>query len=162
MLIKEIKMKKFVTGSLLVMTATLAALTANAHHSFSMFDKDTEMVITGTVASWAFNNPHAWLYVDVVDDSGETVQWGFEGAAPPSLIRRGLTGRTFKSGDTVTVMFCPLVDGRPGGAMAWARLADGSYVSPNDGGCRGGQDSISKWEGWLEQGITSSRDAAAR
>ena len=58
-------------------------------------------------------------------------------------------------------MFCPLSDGRQGGAMAWAKLADGSFVSPNDGGCRGGQDSISRWEKWLEQGITSNKDPAA-
>ncbi len=149
-------------SAIFILAAVAMCQKAVAHHSFSMFDKDTEMVITGTVDQWAFNNPHAWLYVDVTDDSGETVQWGFEGAAPPSLIRRGITGRTFKAGDTITVMFCPLADGRPGGAMAWAKLADGSYVSPNDGGCRGGADSISKWEQWLEQGITSSRDAASQ
>lgn len=131
-----------------------------AHHSFSMFDRNTEMVIEGTVAQWAFNNPHAWLYVDTVDENGATVQWSFEGAAPPSLIRRGVTGRTFKAGDRILVMFCPLTDGRPGGAMAWARLADGSYVLPNDGGCRSGQQSISKWEGLLEQGITRTTEAS--
>lgn len=154
-------MKKSIRLGIVALTAALASHVAHAHHSFSMFDRETEMVIEGTVSQWAFNNPHAWLYVDTVNESGETVQWGFEGAAPPSLIRRGVTGRTFKPGDRITVMFCPLTDGRPGGAMAWAKLADGSYVSPNDGGCRSGDQSISKWEKWLEQGITSSKDPGA-
>lgn len=158
---KQSVVKRIFPASLLAMGVAFAAHVAHAHHSFSMFDRDTEMVIQGTVAQWAFNNPHAWLYVDTVDENGETIQWGFEGAAPPSLIRRGVTGRTFKPGDRITVMFCPLTDGRPGGAMAWAKLEDGSYVTPNDGGCRSGEQSISKWEAWLEQGITSSKDAGA-
>ena len=155
-------MKKALSAGITLLVAAGAIPIVQAHHSFSMFDRETEMVIQGTVAQWAFNNPHAWLYVDTVDENGETIQWGFEGAAPPSLIRRGVTGRTFKPGDRITVMFCPLVDGRPGGAMAWAKLEDGSYVTPNDGGCRSGEQSISKWEAWLEQGITSSKDAGAQ
>ncbi len=148
--------------TLLALFSVFLATTASSHHSFSMFDKDTELVITGTVSEWAFNNPHAWLHVNVVGEDGETTLWSFEGAAPPSLVRRGITGRTFKPGDAVTVMFCPLTDGRTGGAIAWAKLADASYVSPNDGGCRGGQDNISRWERWLEQGITSNKDARAQ
>ena len=140
---------------------TLAAGSALAHHSFSMFDRATERIIEGTVTRWAFNNPHAWLYVNAPDENGEEVLWSFEGAAPPSLIGRGITGRTFEPGDTITVMFCPLVDGRPGGALGWVKQADGSYVTANDGGCRGGQESISRWQRWIEEGITSSADPRA-
>ena len=135
---------------------------ALAHHSFSMFDRETEMVLTGTVERWAFNNPHAWLYINVFDENGETVEWGFEGGAPPSLVRAGMTGRTFQPGDTVSVMFSPLVDGRPGGAICWIKVEDGSYKKPADGGC-GARDpeNISRWEKWLEMGFTSSKEAEA-
>ncbi|MBT5483140.1 MAG: hypothetical protein HOH14_07475 [Gammaproteobacteria bacterium] len=135
---------------------------ALAHHSFSMFDRETEMVLTGTVERWAFNNPHAWLYINVIDENGETVEWGFEGGAPPSLVRAGMTGRTFQPGDTVSVMFSPLVDGRPGGAICWIKVEDGSYKKPADGGC-GARDpeNISRWEKWLEMGFTSSKEAEA-
>ena len=141
----------------------LVPVVVHAHHSFSMFDRDTEMALVGTVERWAFNNPHAWLYINVEDENGDIVEWGFEGGAPPQLVRQGITGRTFNTGDEVTIMFSPLADGRPGGAMCWVKLPDGSYVRPADGGC-GSRDpeSIERWENWLEQGITSSKDVAAQ
>ena len=147
---------------LLASTGLLGVASTQAHHSFSMFDAGTEMLVTGTVDRWAFNNPHAWLYIKVIDENGEEVEWGFEGSAPPSLLRRGVTGRSFKPGDVVTVMFSPLKDGRPGGAMCWVKVEDGSYKQPADGGCgsRGG-DSIERWEKWQEMGITSSKDPRA-
>ena len=141
----------------------LVSVAALAHHSFSMFDRDTEMVLTGTVERWAFNNPHAWLYINVVDDDGKEVEWGFEGSAPPTLVRNGVTGRTFQPGDEVTIMFSPLTDGRPGGAICWIKAADGSYKKPADGGC-GSRDpqNIERWEKWLEMGISSNKDPRAK
>ena len=139
----------------------LAAVSADAHHSFSQFDRDVEMVKTGTVVRWAFNNPHSWLYVNIPNEDGTETLWGFEGSAPASLIGRGITGSTFEPGDTVTFMFCPLRDGRPGGAIGWARLEDGTFINPADGGCAGGDASIARWKGWLEQGFTSNVEARA-
>jgi hypothetical protein len=66
-----------------------------------MFDRDTQMVKTGTVQRWAFNNPHSWLYVNVTNADGTETLWSFEGSAPPSLVQRGITGATFEPGDTV-------------------------------------------------------------
>jgi hypothetical protein len=142
--------------------ATVLALTtitvAEAHHSFAMFDRNTQMVKTGTVQRWAFNNPHSWLYLNIKNEDGTETLWSFEGSAPTGLIQRGITGDTFKPGATVTFMYCPLKDGRPGGAIGWAKL-DGKYLNPADGGCDGGAENQKKWEGWLEKGITSSKDA---
>lgn len=135
--------------------------TARAHHSFSMFDRETELVKTGTVVRWAFNNPHSWLYLNVKNADGTETLWSFEGSAVPSLIQRGITGATFVPGDTVTFMYCPLKDGRPGGAIGWARLKDGSYINPADGGCAGNEASVERWKGWLEKGYTSNKDAEA-
>ena len=156
-------MKKLIPIVLAAAGWMLATVPASAHHSFSMFDRDTEMAVTGTVTEWAFNNPHAWLYISVKNENGEDVVWGFEGQAAPTLVRMGITGRTYQPGDTVTVMFSPLTDGRPGGAMCWVKAADGSIKRPADGGC-GSRDpeSVSRWEKWLEMGITSNKDPRAR
>ena len=54
----------------------------------------------------------------------------------------------------------PDEDGRPGGGLGWARLANGMFVNPSDGGCDGSPAAIEKWKGWLAKGITSSADAA--
>jgi hypothetical protein len=137
----------------------LAVMTvAEAHHSFAMFDRNTQMVKTGTVQRWAFNNPHSWLYLNIKNEDGTETLWSFEGSAPTGLIQRGITGDTFKPGATVTFMYCPLKDGRPGGAIGWARV-DGKYLNPADGGCDGGAENQKKWEEWLGKGITSSKDA---
>src|SRR5215203_733756 len=106
------------TLAMLMTTLTLVS-TADAHHSFSMFDRSTQRVLTGTVERWAFNNPHSWLYINVKNADGTTTLWSFEGAAPPQLVGRGVTGSTFEPGDTLTVMYCPLADGRNGGAVGW-------------------------------------------
>lgn len=139
----------------------LAAPVGGAHHSFTQFDRDTEVVQTGTVVRWAFNNPHSWLYLNVENEDGTETMWSFEGSGPVSLIGRGITGSTFEPGDTLTFMYCPMVDGRPGGHLGWARLDDGSFINPSDGGCNGNQANIEQWQEWLEQGFTSNTEAVA-
>ena len=139
--------------------ALLATSGVHAHHSFSQFDRNVEVVKTGTVVRWAFNNPHSWLYVNVENDDGTETLWSFEGSAPPSLIGRGITGATFEPGDTVTFMYCPLRDGRPAGAIGWARLEDGTFINPADGGCSANEATIERWKAWLEQGYTSNAEA---
>jgi hypothetical protein len=141
--------------------ALLAVTGVEAHHSFTQFDRATELVKTGKVVRWAFNNPHSWLYLNVANDDGGETLWSFEGSSPTSLIGRGITGSTFEPGDTVTFMYCPLRDGRPGGALGWTRLEDGSFVNPSDGGCDGNEQNLERWKGWLEQGFMSNTEAAA-
>jgi hypothetical protein len=138
--------------------AVLSASAAMAHHSFAMFDRSIEKVATGTVVRWQFNSPHSWLYMNVKGADGEKL-WSFEGSAPPSLLQRGITGTTFQPGETLTISYCPLKDGRPGGGLGWARLANGTFVNPSDGGCDGSVKAIEKWKIWLAAGHTSSADA---
>ena len=137
----------------------LTASIATAHHSFAMFDKSIEKVITGSVVRWAFNNPHSWLYLNVKNADGTETLWSFEGSAPPALVQRGITGATFVAGDTVQFMYCPLRDGRPGGAIGWAKLEDGQYINPADGGCAGNEQNIERWKDWLAKGYTSKAEA---
>lgn len=155
-------MKRIDSALALAAAGFLTVTAVHAHHSFTQFDRATEVVKTGTVARWAFNNPHSWLYVNIKNEDGSETLWSFEGSAPPSLIGRGVTGATFEPGDTVTFMFCPLRDGRPGGAIGWAQLEDGTFVNPSDGGCDGNDRNLERWKGWLEQGIMSNQDARAQ
>src|SRR5688500_1442694 len=92
-------MKTLFANTLAILMTTLTLVSVvNAHHSFSMFDRDTQRVLTGTVERWAFNNPHSWLYLNVKNDDGTATLWSFEGAAPPQLVGRGITGATFEPG----------------------------------------------------------------
>jgi len=148
--------------SLIVLAAgLLATVPVKGHHSFTQFDRETELVKTGTIVRWAFNNPHSWLYINIPNEDGTETLWSFEGSAPVGLLRRGISGSTFVPGESITFMFCPMVDGRPGGHLGWALLADGSYINPSDGGCNGSDENIAQWREWMDQGIRSNKDALA-
>jgi hypothetical protein len=141
---------------LLAAAAIVVTSLAEAHHSFAMFDRSREEVMTGMVARWAFNSPHAALYIET--PAGQL--WAFEGAAPASLIGRNMTGFTFQPGDPVTVVVCPLRDGRKGGALGYVIKAGDeedfeAWFRPNDGGCGPSRD----WGEWMQAGYKSRAEA---
>jgi hypothetical protein len=137
----------------------LASSDTSAHHSFTMFDRTIEKVATGTVVRWAFNPPHSWLYLNIKDKDGKETLWSFEGSAPAALLQRGITGSTFEPGKSITILYCPLKDGRPGGGLGWARLPNGTFVNPADGGCAGNAEAVERWKPWLAKGYTSNIEA---
>ena len=98
---------------------------ALSHHSHAMFDHNQELTLTGTVTVMSFRNPHVFLYVDVEEENGETVNYWIEMSNLPNMIRRGIGLSTFKPGDVITVNMHPLKDGRPGGSYTTVVAADG-------------------------------------
>jgi len=76
---------------------------ASAHHSQSEYDQSAKVEVTGTVTKVEWRSPHAWIYVDVVDDQGQTVNWSFELPSPVTLMRRGWKRDSVKPGDVVSV-----------------------------------------------------------
>src|SRR5262252_5891715 len=151
------KLSSWIVPALIMLLLTIASL--SAHHSFAMFDKTVEKVITGRVVRWAFNNPHSQLYINVKNKDGSETLWSFEGSSPTQLLQRGINGYTFEPGSTIMVQFCPLKDGRPGGGLGWARLANGTFINPADGGCTGSPDAVERWKVWLSKGYTSHIEA---
>ena len=82
----------------------LAGRPVAAHHAFAAeFDAAKPIKLTGAVTRLDWTNPHAWIYVDVKDDTGKVVNWGFELASPNGLMRTGWTRFSLKPGDVVTV-----------------------------------------------------------
>jgi hypothetical protein len=96
-----------------------------AHHSHAMFDMTREVTITGTVTTYAYRNPHVFLYLDVKGADGEVRNWAVEMSNIANMESRGIYLSTFKPGDTVTVMLNPLRDGRLGGNYTSVIAADG-------------------------------------
>jgi hypothetical protein len=54
--------------------------------------------------------------------------------SPSSLVRKGWKPKTLKPGDKITITLHPLRDGRSGGSLVSATLADGTRMggSPTD------------------------------
>ena len=136
-----------------MMLSPVFVQTVQAHHSFAMFDHDREEVLGGTVVRWAFNSPHIALYIETEDGT----LYSLEGAAPPSLISRtpSMNGFTFQPGQHVRVVYCPLKDGRPGGAIGYIIDDEDTFYQPNDGGCGPSPN----WKDWVAMGYKSRAEA---
>ena len=93
--------------SALVGLCLALAPAAWAHHSQSEYDLRSKVEVEGTVTKVEWRSPHAWVYVDVTDDKGQTVNWSFELPSPVTLMRRGWTRDSLKPGDRVKVSGAP-------------------------------------------------------
>jgi len=101
---------------------------AFAHHSFAMFDRDKEVVLTGTVHEFQWTNPHAFIEFDVPSDKGSPERWSVEMNSPNNLVRQGWKSTYLKGGDKVTVTLNPLRDGKHGGLFVAIVLPDGKVI----------------------------------
>jgi hypothetical protein len=102
------------------------AVTLVAHHSnAAQFDSTKRLTLKGAVTKIEWTNPHAFIYVDVKDASGKTVNWSLEGFPPNTLLRTGWSQKDLKQGDVISVEGCVA---RNGTSIMLARevtLADG-------------------------------------
>ena len=77
------------------------------HHSQSEYDLRGKVEVEGAVTKVDWRSPHAWIYVDVTGEKGDTVNWSFELPSPVTLMRRGWTRDSLKPGDRVKVTGAP-------------------------------------------------------
>ena len=107
---------KIIKSALVVCSLGLlgAATQAVAHHSFAAeFDGNKPVTIRGNVTRIAWTNPHVWIYMNVKDETGKLVNWGFEMGAPHQVRGRGWDRDTLKAGDEIIVEGSMARDGSP-------------------------------------------------
>ena len=94
-----------VSSAFLLAVSSIVVLDAAAHHSFNFFKSDEGdrfIVAEGTISQIELVNPHSGVYIDVVDENGESTEWLLETRPVIFLYRRGWTQETLQLGQKVT------------------------------------------------------------
>ncbi len=89
----------------------LMPLAALAHHSGAVYDRTSEVSVSGTVTRYDFVNPHVHVYVEGVTDSGAMEEWGFEMQSAILQTDRGWSEDSLQVGDRVVAVGHPLRSG---------------------------------------------------
>jgi Family of unknown function (DUF6152) len=105
-----------------------AASPALAHHSFTMFDMAKRLTLVGTVTSFEWTNPHAYIEIDVPDEKGVVKHWSIELGSPSILMQSGWKFSSLRTGDKVTLIINPMKSGQNGGFLSTATLPDGKVL----------------------------------
>src|SRR5579862_6934384 len=90
---------------------------AFAHHGFSAeFDKSKCTDLKGTLTGIDWDNPHAYVHMDVADADGKTHSWSLEMITPLALKSNGTNRQEFLTnmGKPINVRACPA---KPGGTL---------------------------------------------
>ena len=94
-------------------TALMIASPVSGHHSDAGIAMESVIAFEGTVTEFNWRNPHVYVSVQAVDESGNQVEWALQMGTVNGLIRRGWTPESLSSGDRVTVRAHPAQGGRP-------------------------------------------------
>lgn len=135
-----------------------ASLPLAAHHSFSAeFDATKEVRATGAVTEVEWQNPHAWIHLNVTElceregrggprgsrgdndapeaewacrtpGAEEGSAWAFELGSPNGLMRQGWTRNSLQDGDVVTISGTRARDGSTNSNARNVTKADGTRL----------------------------------
>ncbi|MDR7400867.1 MAG: DUF6152 family protein [Armatimonadota bacterium] len=85
-----------------MMLVLVAATPAPGHHGWSQYDDSQTLTLVGVVREATFEHPHAVLRLEAA-----ARVWTVILPPPPRAARLGLTARTLRAGQTVTVVVHP-------------------------------------------------------
>jgi Family of unknown function (DUF6152) len=105
-----------------------AAAPTFAHHGFAVeFDGSKCMDLKGTLTGIDWENPHAYLQMEVKDADGKAQAWHLEMITPNALKRNGTTRQDFLEnvGKPMNARACPAKAGDNRGAAEYIKLSDG-------------------------------------
>jgi len=116
-------------GVLLVAAIVLVSPAwVGAHHGSASFDTSKKVTLRGTVTEWIWGNPHCFLKIDAMDDTGSVRNWALETQNPIAMTQRGWSRNAFKVGDQLTVVLEAVKNGAAVGRIVSVKLPDGSTL----------------------------------
>ena len=111
-----------------ILVAVVLAAPALAHHSTSMYDMNHPVTVTGTVKSFEWTNPHAFIYLEVKDEKGNVTEWEVEMMSLNHLRGYGWTRSTVKPGEVISCTGGAAKSGAPSMISSFMKLADGRMM----------------------------------
>jgi hypothetical protein len=94
-------------GALAFLSFTMKSTALYAHHNqYQQFDREREQVVTGKVERFAWQNPHAYIYVSS-EESNDARSWRIETLSISFMRQLGWGPETIRAGDNVTVTINP-------------------------------------------------------
>jgi len=129
---------QFKSWSLLVLGALTLAAPTVAHHSHGNYDVTKWVPVEGTVKEVHWMNPHSWIYFEVKEEGGKTVQWSVEAADPTALQRNGIKREDVRPGDLIKIRCHRLRDGSNGCLLG--------FVTPMHGDPARGHGIEKEWD----------------
>ena len=128
-------MKKLPGLLLLLAAMVMVGVPLAAHHGRgATFDMKKQLTLKGTVSQVKWQNPHVLIFIDVKDEAGKVVTWGFENSNVHTLATQGYNRNTLKIGQPVTAVLNPAVNGAPLGIIVKVILADGKEIMSRERG----------------------------
>jgi hypothetical protein len=82
--------------------------------------------IEGQLIQVAIRNPHSWVFIETINESGKTQRWGIEWGGAAQLTKQG-AANAFKVGDKV------VITGNPGRNPKDNRMLMGTITRVSDG-----------------------------
>jgi Family of unknown function (DUF6152) len=128
-------MRKLLLAVVLVTLYSLLNSPLLAHHGRgATYDMKKRVTLKGTVSKVEWRNPHVLIYMDVKDDDGKVVTWGFENSGVSTLAQEGYNRNTLKVGQDITAIVNPAANGAPTAIVVKIILADGKEIMSRDNG----------------------------
>jgi Family of unknown function (DUF6152) len=120
---------RIVAGLILL---SVAASTYAHHGIVSWYDTTKSVSLKGTVTSYEWTNPHAYIHIDVKDGKGAIENWAIEMRSVGMLSRFGWRKDSVKIGDQITLIGNPERNGKHAMLLEKAVLANGRELKDGD------------------------------
>ncbi|RPI58581.1 MAG: hypothetical protein EHM50_10415 [Lysobacterales bacterium] len=111
---------------IVLLAAALCAAPAAAHHSWSRYDGEHVITITGNITSIEWASPHVVVQLTVPADGAEPTPWTMEMDPPTLLNRYGLRHDTLKTGMLVKLTGVRARSGAPMMRAVTIEVEDGT------------------------------------